>query len=83
MANCVKAVEDAVPFVSEGRSLFCRHVQHCGNNVRVGSDVAVVHERKVIAVGVSLIAAPLMKQFSRGVAVKVRDGLKGRTPDKD
>ena len=83
LENCVQAVEEAIPFVSEGRSLFCRHVEHCGNNVSVGSDVAIVHDRKVIAVGVSLIAAPLMKQFSRGVAVKVRDGLNGRTPDKD
>ena len=83
LENCVKPIEEAVPFVSEGRSLFCRHVNHCGSNVRVGSDVAIIHECKVIAVGVALLAAPLMKQFSRGVAVKVREGLKGRAPDKD
>ncbi|MGI0037787.1 MAG: PUA domain-containing protein [Nitrososphaera sp.] len=83
LENCVKPVEEAVPFVSEGRSLFCRHVEDCGSNVRVASDVGIVHERKVIAVGVALLAAPLMKQFSRGVAVKVREGLKGRAPDKD
>ena len=83
LENCVKPVQDAVPFVSEGRSLFCKHVEHCGSNVRVGSDVAIINERKVIAVGVALVAAPLMKQFNRGVAVKVREGLKGRSPDKD
>ena len=83
LENCVRPVEEAVPFVSEGRSLFCRHVDHCGSNVRVGSDVAIVHDRRVVAVGVALLAAPLMKQFRRGVAVKVREGLKGRTPDKD
>jgi uncharacterized protein with predicted RNA binding PUA domain len=81
--NCVWPAEEAVPFVSEGRSLFCRHVDRCGSNVRVGSDVAIVHGGKVIAVGVSLLATDLMKKYSRGVAVKVREGLRGRTPDKD
>lgn len=81
--NCVTPVEEAVPFVSEGRSLFCRHVERCGSNVRVGSDVAIVSGGKVIAVGVALLAAALMKRYSRGVAIKVREGLKGRTPDKN
>jgi uncharacterized protein with predicted RNA binding PUA domain len=81
--NCVSPAEYAVPFVSEGRSLFCKHVDRCGSNVKVGSDVAIVDGSKVIAVGVSLLAASLMKQYNRGVAVKVREGLKGRTPDKD
>jgi conserved protein with predicted RNA binding PUA domain len=76
--NCVVPVEEAVPFVTEGRSLFCRHVAHCGSNVKPGSDVAVTDGRKVIAVGVSLLSAQLMKQFSRGVAVKVREGLRSR-----
>jgi uncharacterized protein with predicted RNA binding PUA domain len=81
--NCVSPAKEAVPFVSEGRSLFCKHVDSCGSNVKVGSDVAIVDGGSVIAVGVSLLAASLMKQYSRGVAVKVREGLKGRTPDKD
>ena len=78
LENCIFPVKDAIPFVSEGRSLFCRHVEHCGSNVRVGSDVAIVDGRKVVAVGVSLLATPLIKQYSRGVAVKVREGLRGR-----
>lgn len=77
--NCVGASKDAAPFVSEGRSLFCRHVEHCGSNVRPGSDVAVTNGDKVIAVGVALLAGELMKRYSRGVAVKIREGIKGRT----
>jgi uncharacterized protein with predicted RNA binding PUA domain len=77
--NCVAPVQEAVPFVSEGRSLFCRHVQWCGSNVRVGSDVAVIDGGKVIAVGVAILPSGLMKQYSRGVAVKIREGIKGRT----
>jgi uncharacterized protein with predicted RNA binding PUA domain len=83
--NCVAPVQEAVPFVSEGRSLFCRHVDKCGSNIKAGSDVAIVDGGKVIAVGVSLLAEPLMKKYTRGVAVKVREGLRGRLerPDKD
>lgn len=76
--NCVGPVQEAVPFVSEGRSLFCKHVERCGSNVKARSDVAVIDGDKVIAVGVSLMAAELMKLYSRGVAVKIRQGLKGR-----
>jgi conserved protein with predicted RNA binding PUA domain len=77
--NCVVPVQDAMPFVSEGRSLFCRHVERCGSNIKVGSDVGVIDNNKVIAVGVAILASRLMKQYSRGVAVKVRQGIKGRT----
>jgi uncharacterized protein with predicted RNA binding PUA domain len=76
--NCIVPVEEAVPFVSEGRSLFCRHVAKCGPNVKVGSDVALTYDARVIAVGVSLFSSDLMKLYSRGVAVKVRQGIKSR-----
>lgn len=78
--NCVAPVQEAVPFISEGRSLFCRHVQWCGSNVRAGSDVAVIDDgSRVIAVGVAMLASQLMKQYGQGVAVKIREGIKGRT----
>lgn len=77
--NCVAPVAEAVPFVSEGRSLFCRHVQWSGSNVKAGSDVAVIDDNKVIAVGVAILASKLMQSYTRGVAVKVREGIKGRT----
>jgi uncharacterized protein with predicted RNA binding PUA domain len=76
--NCIIPVRDAVPFVSEGRSLFCRHVEWCGSNVRVGSDVAVLDGSNVIAVGIAVLPASLMSRFAKGVAVKVREGIKSR-----
>jgi uncharacterized protein with predicted RNA binding PUA domain len=79
LENCVVPMQEAVPFISEGRSLFCRHVQWCGSNVRVGSDVAVIDDRKVMAVGVAILPSGVMKEYSRGVAVKIREGIKGRT----
>ena len=83
LENCVQPVQEAIPFVTEGRSLFCKHVESCGSKVFPGSDVAVVDGRTVIAVGVALLAGHLMKQYSRGVAVKVRDGLRSRQVDKN
>lgn len=76
--NCVVPVDEAVPFVSEGRSLFCRHVQWCGQKVLAGSDVAILNGNDVIAVGVAVLSSALMGRYSRGVAVKVREGIKGR-----
>jgi uncharacterized protein with predicted RNA binding PUA domain len=89
--NCVMPVQEAVPFVSEGRSLFCKHVKWCGSNIKVGSDVAVIDgdsssgggtdisNRRVVAVGIAMLPSRLMKQYRKGVAVRVRQGIKGRT----
>jgi conserved protein with predicted RNA binding PUA domain len=72
-----------LPFVSEGRSLFCKHVKWCGSNIKVGSDVAIIDgssgDSRVIAVGIAMLSSKLMKEYRRGVAVKVRQGIKGRT----
>jgi conserved protein with predicted RNA binding PUA domain len=78
--NCVIPVQEAVPFVSEGRSLFCRHVKWCGSNVRVGSDVVVIDDNEtVLAVGRARLASEMMKGFNAGVAVRIRQGIKSRT----
>src|SRR5918912_1981238 len=77
--NCIIPLQEAVPFVSQGRSLFCKHVLWCGSNVKVGSDVAVIdNDNKVIAVGVAVLPYKLINQYSRGVAVKCREGLSSR-----
>ncbi|MDQ4066171.1 MAG: hypothetical protein M3114_01130, partial [Thermoproteota archaeon] len=87
----VMPVQEAIPFVSEGRSLFCKHVKWCGSNIKVGSDVAVIDgnssgdgnddssSRRVVAVGIAMLSSRLLKQYRKGVAVKVRQGIKGRT----
>ena len=78
--NCIKASEEATPFVSEGRSLFCKHVIWCGSNVKTGSDVVVLDSKSdIIAVGVALMSAKAMMAYKKGVAVRIREGIKGRT----
>ena len=83
-SNCVIPIQEAVSFVSEGRSLFCKHVKWCGSNVKVGSDVVVIDDNEVIlAVGRARIASSMMKGFDAGVAVRVRQGIKSGTGTDD
>ncbi len=74
--NCVTVSNDVSEFISNGKSVFCKHVVNCGNNVGVGSDVAVLDEDgNVIAVGRAVLSSKMIREFKRGVAVKVREGL--------
>ena len=76
--NCVEINKDAAPFVEEGRSVFCKHVVWCGKNVQIGSDTPILFEDKVIAVGKAVLSSEMIKEFQRGVAIKIRDSLKSR-----
>ena len=76
--NCLEINKDAAPFVSEGRSVFCKHVIWCGKNIQIASDTPVMFQNKVIAVGRAVLSSKMIVDFERGVAVKVRDSLKSR-----
>ena len=77
--NCVIPSKEAIPFVSEGRSLFCKHVEWSAENGTAGSDVAIIDKKNiVIATGRSLFGSIMMKCLQKGVAVKVREGIKSR-----
>jgi uncharacterized protein with predicted RNA binding PUA domain len=83
-ANCVIPIQDAIPFVSGGRSLFCKHVKWCGSNVKVGSDVIVIDDNeKILAVGRARIASSMMNGFGAGVAVRIRQGIKSGNSTED
>ncbi len=75
--NCVIASDEAIPFVSEGKSLFCRHVKWCGSNITIGSEVVIINNHeKVIAVGKSICHSNLIMRHQSSVAVKIREGIK-------
>ncbi|MFQ5441056.1 MAG: PUA domain-containing protein, partial [Nitrosopumilaceae archaeon] len=38
----------------------------------------VIFQNKVIAVGKAILSSKMIEDFNRGVAVKIRDSLKGR-----
>jgi len=86
--NCIFPIEDVIPFVSEGRSLFVKHVLKCGQNVKTGSEVAILNSNQnVIAVGRSLLSCHFFynrnnennMSMIKGVAVKIREGIKSRS----
>ena len=75
--NCVRLIEDdeIEELVKKGRSVFSSHVAHCGDLVRVNSEVVVLaHDGDVLAVGKARLPSQLMLTISRGVGVKVRVG---------
>ncbi|HET8847270.1 MAG TPA: PUA domain-containing protein [Nitrososphaeraceae archaeon] len=77
--NCIIPIHDALPFVSEGRSLFCKHVEWFGSNINIGSEVVVIDKKEdVLAVGKSVASQSQLRGRIGDVAVKVREGIKSR-----
>ncbi|RNJ78417.1 MAG: queuine tRNA-ribosyltransferase [Nitrosopumilus sp. H8] len=72
--NCVEVSAEAAPFVRDGKSVFSKHVVWCGKRVSIAADTPVLFEGEVIAVGRAILSAPMIRDFKRGVAVKVRRG---------
>ena len=77
--NCIIPIQDALPCVSEGRSLFCKHVEWFGSNINIGSEVVVIDKNdEVLAVGKSVMGQSQLRGRIGDVAVKVREGIKSR-----
>lgn len=73
----VKVSAEAERFVRAGRSVFAKHVVEADEEIRAGEEVVVINERnEVLAVGVAVLTGKEMKAFERGVAVRVRKGVK-------
>lgn len=73
----VTVSEEAVEPVSEGKSVFAKHVIYCGDGVRPKMDVPIFDPKgNLIAVGQSVLSAKAIREMKRGVAIKVREGLK-------
>lgn len=76
--NSVVVEQDAVEFVSQGRSVFCRFVTRVGKHVLPSGEVVVLDPGgKVIAVGSAKVHGDFMRQFKHGVAVKTRGSARG------
>ncbi len=74
---CVTVSDEAAGPVSEGRSVFVKHIVKYGELIKPKLDVAVLDRKeRVIAVGQSVISSRMMAELKKGVAVKVREGLK-------
>ncbi len=74
--NSVTVEDEAVPFVRQGKSVFCKFVKRLGRHVLPAGEVVVLDTRgSVIAVGSSKLPGVYITQFKAGVAVKVRSAL--------
>lgn len=66
-------------FIKEGRSVFAKFVVDCDPEIRPYQEVIVVDkEDNLLATGKAILNADEMLAFDRGIAVKVRRGIKIR-----
>ncbi len=65
--------EEAIPFVSEGKSVFAKFVLKIDPELRAGDEVLVVDKKDNLIRGGTLILSPKeVMDFQRGMAVRVR-----------
>ena len=75
--NRVVVNEDSEPFALEGKSVFCKFVVECDENIRAKDEVLIVNQQdKLLAYGKSLLGACEIEQFQTGQAIKTRKGFK-------
>ena len=65
--------------MTKGRSVFCNHILWCGKNIQIKSEVVILCQNKIIAIGKAILPYFAIKYQKYGVAVKIRDSLKSNT----
>lgn len=71
----VVVCEDAVPFVSQGKTTFAKHVTSMDPELRAGDEVIVVSgSDELLATGQLLLSPEEILVLDRGMAVDVRRG---------
>ena len=75
--NRVVVNKDSEPFALEGKSVFCKFVVDCDEDIRSNDEVLIVNEEdKLLAYGKALLGACEIEQFETGQAIKTRKGMK-------
>jgi len=73
----VAIMDDAVPFVKEGKSVFPQFVKDCDPTLRPFDECLIVDDQdQLIAIGRILLNRTEMLAFRHGVAVKTRESGK-------
>jgi 7-cyano-7-deazaguanine tRNA-ribosyltransferase len=73
----VIVMEDSEPFNREGKNVFCNFVRGCDPDLVPMDEVLVVNEKDdLLAIGRTLLTAEEMLAMRKGLAVKVREGVK-------
>ena len=74
--NRVVVMEEAVPFIADGKNAMAKHVISADENILAEDEVFVVDESdNLIATGMAVLAGCEMLGFNFGTAVKVRQGV--------
>lgn len=72
----VTVSDEAAPFVSQGRSVFAKHIVAADTEIRPAEEVLVVDQRdRLLASGKALLSGEEMLAFKTGKAVEVRRGF--------
>ena len=75
--NRVVVNKDSEPFALDGKSVFCKFVTECDENIRAKDEVLIVNEDdKLLAYGKALLGSREIEQFITGQAIKTRKGMK-------
>jgi predicted RNA-binding protein (TIGR00451 family) len=73
----VVVLTEVSPFIEDGRNVFAKHVVTAEAGLRPEEEVAVVNEEdELLAVGRMQLSTQDALAFNKGVAVKVRHGIK-------
>jgi 7-cyano-7-deazaguanine tRNA-ribosyltransferase len=69
--------DDAIPFVREGKNTFCGFVVEADQELRPMDEVMVVDQNDtLLAIGRAILVPEEMRAMTKGIAVKVREGVK-------
>ena len=74
--NRVVVNKDSEPFALDGKSVFCKFVVECDENIRAKDEVLIVNEQdQLLGYGKALLGACEIEQFQTGQAIKTRKGM--------
>ncbi len=72
--RCI-SMDDAIPFVSKGRNMFCQFVIDMDAEIRPMEEVIIVdRDDNFLATGRAILTFDEIKSFKKGIAIKVRSG---------
>lgn len=68
---------EVAEFIAEGKSVFAKHVVKVDEKIRANDEVIVVNEKdELLATGKAVLSAIEMLTLKRGMAVKIRQGIR-------
>ncbi|MHA1785076.1 MAG: PUA domain-containing protein [Candidatus Helarchaeota archaeon] len=74
--NRIAVFNDIGEIISQGKTLFAKHVKDLDSNIKPGSEVIIVNEDdELLALGKSLLTSREIIDLNYGIAVKVRRGI--------